>query len=333
MPTLIDVAKKAGVSPITVSRVINKTGHISPKMLERVNQAIAELGYVPNELARSLRLKRTNTLALILTDITNPFFTIIARGVEDTANQAGYNVIFYNTDESVEKEKKSFNLILQNQVDGVLLVPATSSSKLVDLINEQGLPLVVLDRAVPSKTDGVQCDSTGGAYQLVKLLIGLGHRRITMINGPVDVSTSLDRLTGYKQAMAEAGLQNFEACYFGRFEQNSGYELTKKVMAQFPRPTALFAANNLIAIGTLMALHDLNLRVPEDVAVVGFDDLPLDLVVKPFLTVVAQPAYEMGKKATELLIERINGARPEGDYQSIVLPVELIVRASSGKVI
>jgi LacI family transcriptional regulator len=330
--TIHDVAKRAGVAPITVSRVINNTGYISVETRKVVKEAIAELGYVPNVLARSLRSKRTNTLALVLTDITNPFFTIIARGVEDIASDAGFNVIFCNTDESEEKEEKYIQLLLQKQVDGILLVPAKSSSKSVDYILEQGTPAVVLDRSVPNKTiDVVRCDSEDGAYQLVKMLLGLGHRHIAVLNGSIDVSTSQDRLSGYKRAMEEAGAGDDELYFYGNFNQASGYELARQAMSHHPRPTAIFAANNLIAIGALWALKDMGLKVPDEIAVVSFDDLPQNLVAYPFLTVATQPAYEMSKKATELLIERLNGKSPEDKYQEVILPVEIIVRASSGK--
>jgi LacI family transcriptional regulator len=326
------VAKQAGVSPITVSRVINNAVYISDETRTCVNAAINELGYVPNALARSLRSKRTHTLALVITDITNPFFTIMARSVEDAAAMAGFNVIFCNTDESEEKEEKHIKLLLQKQVDGILLVPARNTSKSVELICDQGTPIVIIDRRVTLETDTVRCDSEDGAYQLVKLLLNLGHRRITMINGSTNVSTSDDRLAGYKRAMEEAGIQDNEVCYFGGFTQENGYRLTKKAMMQTPRPTALFAANNLIAIGILMALQDMQIKVPEDVAVVGFDDLPASLIYNPFLTVAAQPVYEMSRKATELLIARLNGTL-EDKCQNIVLPLEIIVRSSSGNAI
>ena len=330
MTTIHDVAKKAGVAPITVSRVINNSGYIRGETRDSVNAAIAELGYVPNVLARSLRSKRTNTLALVITDITNPFFTIIARGVEDTAAEAGYNVIFCNTDESEIKEDKYLHLLLQKQVDGILLVPANSASKSIEFILDQGTPVVVLDRRVSVQgIDVVRGDSFGGGYELTRLLLNLGHRRIAILNGSIDVSTSQDRLAGYKKAMEEAGAEAYEQFYYGDFTQARGYDMTRLALSQDPQPSALFAANNMIAIGTLWALRDLGMRVPEDVAVVSFDDLPQNLIAYPFLTVVTQPAYEMSKRATELLIDRLAGKAPE-QCQEIILPVELIVRTSSG---
>jgi LacI family transcriptional regulator len=328
MTTIHDVAKRAGVAPITVSRVINNRGYISQETRSSVMAAIDELGYVPNVLARSLRSKKTHTLALVLTDITNPFFTIMARGVEDTASKAGYNVIFCNTDESEEKEEKYIQLLLQKQVDGILLVPANSSSKSISAILDQGTPTVVLDRRVTTPVDVVRCDSEDGGYQLARLLLDLGHRRIAVLNGSFNVSTSRDRQTGFRRAMQEYGIETQELDYFGAFTQLSGYEMTKQAMAQTPRPTAIFAGNNLIAIGTLWALRDLGFKVPEDVAVVSVDDLPQSLMAAPFLTVASQPAYEMSKKATELLLARLEGRSDE--IQDIVLPIELIIRSSSG---
>ena len=332
MATIHDVAKKAGVAPITVSRVINSSGYVSDTMRSRVNAAIDELGYVPNVLARSLKSKRTNTIALIFTDITNPFFNILARGVEDTAHASGYNVFFCNTDEDQEKENTYIELVLQKQVDGILLVPASLDSPSIDMIKGQETPLVVLDRRYPAgMVDVVRGDSFGGAYQLTDLLIKLGHRRISILSGPIEVSTAEDRMAGYRKAMHAHGLQDFIDCHYGHFTQQCGKELTRELFQREHKPTAIFAANNLIAIGALATLHELGLKVPDDVAVVSFDEVPETLNPVPFLTVVNQPPYEMGKKATEILIERIKdeGSDPD-DFQEFIFPVDLIERASSG---
>jgi LacI family transcriptional regulator len=331
MATIHDVAKRAGVSPITVSRVINHSGYASQETRQRVEAAVAELGYVPNRLARSLRSKRTHTLALVITDITNPFFTTVARGVEDTASDAGYTVIFCNTDESETEEQKYLQVVLQQQVDGVLLVPARSTGESVEMIQKQNTPVVVLDRrmAASAQVDVVRCESVEGAYQLVRLLIDLGHRHIAVISGPRLVSTAEDRVIGYRRAMTDAGLSQTDIVYYGAFTQASGYEMAQQLLALQPRPTAVFAANNLIAIGAFKAVQDAGLRVPEDIAMVAFDDLPANLLVFPFLTVAVQPAYEMGRRATQLLLSRLNNPASQ-DCQEVVLPFELIVRQSSG---
>ena len=329
MPTIRDVAERAGVAPITVSRVINNSGYVSPETRARVEAAIAELQYVPNSLARSLRFKRTHTLALVLTDITNPFWTTVARGVEDAASRHGFNVILCNTDENEDKQTEYLNVLLQKQVDGFLLVPARSTPEPIALIQRQRVPIVVLDRQVPgAQVDVVRGDSEGGAYELTRLLLSLGHRRIAMLSGPQGVSTAVDRVAGYRRAMREAGIaEETMRIYYGEYTQDGGYRMAQEALAARPRPTALFAANNFIAIGALRALREAGLRVPEDIALVCFDDIPATLVIEPFLTVVAQPAYEMGQRATELLLARLSGQAPD-EYQEIILPAQVIVRKS-----
>ncbi len=331
MTTIHDVAKRAGVAPITVSRVINNSGYASEETRRRVEVAVAELGYVPSGPARSLRLKRTNSIALVLTDITNPFFTTIARGVEDAASDAAYTVTYCNTDEDEAKERKNVDLLLQQGVDGILLVPALSKPDAVAKIKSHQLPVVVLDRRIPgAKVDTVRCDSERGAYQLVRFLLDLGHRRVAILGGPTGTSTADDRLSGYRRAITEAGLKEVPGwIQSGLFTQASGYVMAMNVLDQKPRPTALFAANNFIAIGAMQALQACDLAVPDDVSLVGFDDLLPAVGALPFLTVAAQPAYEMAQAATRLLLARIAGEAPE-EYQEIVMPTELIVRRSSG---
>jgi len=330
MPNIKDVAKRAGVAPITVSRVINKSGYASEGTRKRVVAAIEELGYVPNTIARGLRSKRTHTLALVVTDITNPFFTLIARGVEDQASTVGFTVIFCNTDESQEKEENYTSILVQKQVDGVLLVPACSHLKSIEFLRNNNIPVVLIDRTIPGvQTDVVRCNSEEGAYNLIRHLIDLGHKRISTITGPQGVSTSADRVNGYHRAMVEAELESNIHVYYGAFTQASGYQLTNQAVGVAPNPTALFGTNNFITIGMLKALRHLSIRVPHEMAVVGFDDLPSAMVVDPFLTVAAQPAYEMGQRATQLLLERIS-QKNSGGPQEIILPIEIIERRSSG---
>lgn len=330
MTTIQDVAKRAGVAPITVSRVINNSGYVGEAVRRRVQEAVDELGYVPNTLARSLRSRRTHTLALILTDITNPFFTTVARGAEDEASDAGYMLLLANTDEREAEEQRYLRMILQKRVDGVLLVPVRSGSDALGALHRLHVPVVVLDRrASDPAVDVVRCDSEGGAYELGKHLVSLGHREFATLVGPAGVSTADDRVAGFQRALAESGAPNPAPVYRGGFDLASGYEMTMRAMAAHPRPTALFAANNFLAIGALNALRDAGIRVPDDVALVGFDDLPPALVTFPFLTVAAQPAYEMGRRAVRLLLDRLEGDAP-AEPREVVLPTELIVRTSCG---
>ncbi len=330
MSTISDVARMAGVSTMTVSRVINNSGYISQATRERVERAIEQLGYVPNALARGLRFKQTKTIALILTDITNPFFTTLARGVEDAASEQGFSVIFCNTDEDEGDESEYLNMLLQKQVDGILLVPARCSSESISMLQSRSVPVVVLDRRVSGvQVDSVRGDSEEGAYRLVQHLLEMGHRRIAVLTGPRSVTTATDRVVGYRRAMVEAGLEVDESMVLhDAFSQEAGYRMAQLALGIASRPTALFAGNNFIAAGAFRALHEAGLRVPEDISLVAFDDLQLPLAMDPFLTVAAQPAYEMGRRATELLLDRLAGDAP-AEGREIVLPVTVVVRRSS----
>lgn len=332
MPTIRDVAKLAGVAPITVSRVVNDSDYVSQKTRERVEAAIEKLGYVPNMLGPSLRFKQTMTLAMVITDITNPFWTTVARGVEDIAQANGYSTILCNTDESEEKQEQYLQMLLRRRIDGILLVPASSSPVPIRLIQRQGIPVVVLDRQIPDvDVDIVRADSETGAYKLTQHLLSLGHRRITMLAGPKSTSTAVDRVNGFCRAMNEAGLDICDVqVLWGTFTQESGYTMAGEALSKIPRPTAIFAANNFVAIGAMQAIREQGLRVPEDVALVTVDDIPLAFAVNPFLTVATQPAREMGQQATRLLLDII---KKEADhrYQHIVLPTEMIIRTSSGE--
>jgi LacI family transcriptional regulator len=331
MTTIRDVAKLAGVAPITVSRVVNNSGYVSDKTRSCVEQAIEELGYVPNMLGTSLRLQQTLTLAAVVTDITNPFWTTVTRGIEDVAQANGYSTMLCNTDESEAKQEQYLHLLLRRRVDGILLVPAISTSESVELIKKQGIPVVVIDRQIPDvDVDVVRADSREGAYQLTRHLLSLGHRDIAMLAGPTNVSTAIDRTDGYKKALAEAGIRvDKELVFWGGFTQKSGYENARRVVDMVPRPTAIFAANNFIAVGAMQVLKEAGLRIPEDMALTTIDDLPPTYPIEPFLTVSAQPAKEMGMQAAQLLLERINNPE-DTSVKSIVLPTKMIIRASSG---
>jgi LacI family transcriptional regulator len=329
LPTIRDVARLAEVAPITVSRVVNRVGYVGEETRARVEQAIAELGYVPNRLARSLRSKQTHTLGLIITDITNPFWTTVARGAEDAARQAGFNMILCNSDESLDKQAEYIRVLLQKQIDGFLLVPAHSAPESLQSIRQQNVPVVALDRTVEASVDTVRCDSEGGALALTRYLLELGHRDIAMLSGSPEVSTATERVAGYRRAMEKAGFVMQEGLIlYGEFTQASGRDMTRRILARSLRPTAIFAANNFIAIGVLQMLKEKGLQVPSAISVVTFDDLPASLVIDPFLTVAAQPAYEMGQRATELLLSRITGALTDQPVE-ILLPAPLIIRRSA----
>lgn len=331
MPNIRDVAKRAGVTPSTVSRVINDSGYVSQKTRERVEAAIKELGYVPNMLGPSLRFQQTMTLAVVVTDITNPFWTTVTRGVEDVAQENGYSTILCNTDESEAKQDQYLYMLLRRRIDGILLVPACSDPTSIELIKKQGIPVVMIDRQVPNvDVDVVRADSEEGAYQLTQHLLSLGHCHIAMLAGPENVSTSIDRINGYQRALVDAGIKaQDDLIFWGEFTQEAGYRNAQVVIDMDPSPTAIFAANNFIAIGAMQALKEKGLRIPEDIALVSIDDIPPAYTMEPFLTVATQPAKEIGQQATQLLLERIKNPANTA-FQKIVLPTKMIIRTSSG---
>jgi LacI family transcriptional regulator len=332
MTNIRDVAKLAGVAPITVSRVINGSDNVTQDTRRRVQQAIDQLHYVPNTLARSLRSRHSHTIALIVPDIANPFWTTVARGVEDTAAENDYRTILCNTDEDPAKETNYLNLLVERRVDGVIIAPATREKKRLALLKQLQVPCVLIDRRVEGfKADRVYGDSRTGARLLMDHLIGLGHRRIALINGPRTISSAQDRADGYRDSLEAHGLAVEEDLVFqGEFKQESGYRLAKQVLARGRRPTAIFAANNFIAIGALQALQEAGLRVPDDIALVCIDDVPYLSALDPFLTVAAQPAYEMGESAAQLLVERLAG-RQSSEACEVVLAPQLIIRRSCGQ--
>jgi LacI family transcriptional regulator len=330
MPTIRDVAKLAGVATMTVSRVINNSGYVSEHTRKKVEAAIQELGYVPNMLGQNLRFNRTKTLALVLTDITNPFWTTVARGVEDAAQEKGYSVILCNTDESIQKQDQYLTMLLQRRIDGILFVPADNKGEPVRLIQKQNIGVVVLDRDLPNvDVDVVRGDSFGGAYRLARHLVDLGHKHIAILSGPKNISTSIERVAGFRHAMDEVGLDhNLDNVYWGTFSQSLGCEMAEEALRATPRPTAFLAVNNFIANGALQTFAQAGLRVPEDISLVSFDSIPEIINPIPFLTVAIQPAYEMGYQATQLLLARLMNEGPQ-NKQRIVLPVKISVNHSS----
>jgi len=330
MTTIRDVARLAGVAPITVSRVLNNSGYVKPETRARVERAAAELHYVPNMLAHSFRSNRTNTLALVLTDITNPFWTTVARGVEDVASTEGYSVFFCNTDENEAKQTQYLAALLRRRVDGVLLVPVTSSGDAVRTLQRQQVDVVVLDRRVDDvEVDTVRGDSFTGAHELVCHLTALGHRAIAFLSGPSDLSVSRERAAGYEHALKASGLiVDPSLMRSGAFTVESGAAMMADILAERPDVTAIFAANNFIAAGALRVLQAAGRRVPDDMSVVVFDDLPGVFAADPWLTVAAQPAYELGRTATQRLLQRIGAPAPL-PCEDIVLPGRIIVRNST----
>ncbi len=331
MTTISDVAKLAGVSLVTVSRVINNADNVSPATRARVERAIDELGYVPSGVAKSLRLKRTRTLALIVPDIQNSFWTTVARGVEDAAQSSGYSIFLCNTDENAEKQRHYLEVAISQRADGVIIAPSDNRVENLELLRKRRIPTVVMDRYIDNwDVDTVMGDSMSASRALVRHLINLGHKRIAMISGPLTTSTSTDRIIGYRIALTEAGIEyDPDLIQIGEYRSISGARLTHQLLETDNKPTAIFAANNVIALGAIDALRAHGLRVPQDMALVCFDDLPNTSRLFPFLTVAVQPAYDLGANAAQLLLSRLESEELPPPRQ-VILPTRLIIRHSCG---
>ncbi len=332
MVTIHDVAKKAGVSTTTVSHVINQTRFVSEAAARRVQRAMRELHYQPNAIARSLRRKHTRTLGLILPDSSNPFFAEVARGVEDFAFRQGYNVLFGSSDSDLEKENAYLRVFIEKQVDGLIFVAAGESTRNIQQFQTEHLPLVVVDREFKNVVaDYVVADNRRGGFLATEHLIQLGHRVIACIAGPSTVTPSADRVTGYRDALQAHHLSfNSKLVRRGDFQASSGFAAAQFFLRQKPRPSAIFACNDLMALGALGAIYNAGLRVPDDMAIVGFDDIALASYTSPPLTTIQQPKYEMGQLAAQILLERITTKKKIG-VQRHLLPTRLVVRESTAR--
>ena len=332
MADIRDVAHHAQVSVATVSAVVNGNKYVSPELAARVRTSVSSLDYRPNGLARSLKQQRSHILGLILSDITNPFFTTVVRAVEDTARSAGYTLLLGNTDEDVVKEEAYVELLRSRQVDGLMLVASAGQHAYVPGLLAAGLPVVCVDRSlVALGADSVLTDNVAGAYQAVSHLIALGHRRIGIVTGLTGVTSTNQRLDGYTQALAVHGIA-FDPVLAreGDSRLDGGAARAAELLRLPDRPTALFVTNNLMTIGAMRAIDDAGLRCPEDIALVGFDDFEWASVFRPRLTTVRQPVYEIGKAAARFLIQRVEGKRT-GSAVELLLPPKLIVRESCGE--
>lgn len=347
-----DVADMAGVSTATVSHVINGTRFVREETRRKVLEIVEALNYHPSSIARGLATNSTQTIGLIISDITNPFFTAVARGVEDEINQHGYHTIFCNTDEDPAREDEYLRLLFAHQIDGLIISPTgTYSERLIRMAED--VPIVLLDRqAVGLEAPLVGVDNEGGGYQATRYLIELGHRRIGVMTGLESISTLADRVRGYKRALREAGLPIDEALIVRadpRFYVNqlstanqdssvtpltnlqmtpNAFQALQQLLDLPDRPTALFVTNNQMILGTLHAFRQRQLRCPEDISLVSFDDNDWSSLFSPPLTAVRQPTYQLGQMAAEFLMKLIHHQQFD---RPVPCPVELIVRESCRK--
>jgi DNA-binding LacI/PurR family transcriptional regulator len=327
-PTIYDVARRAGVSTATVSRALNGTGQIAAATRAAIEVAVAELGYRPNTIARSLVTRSTQTIALLLPDITNPIYAELVRGVQQVAFERDYTMLLCTTDGDPAQEERYLDLLRAKQVDGALVdglvVPTARIARFV----RDGFPIVCLDRDVRSTAVPlVQVDNRAGARLAVEHLLSLGHRRIAHVRGP-EAGIADERVAGWTEALQAAGVEPDPALVAaGGWTEEDGFRATQALLESGAPFTAVFAANDLMAIGVLTALAQAGRRVPEDVSVVGFDDLRLAAYSTPPLTTVHQPAAEIARRATAILLELVAGETPA--QTKLLLEPELVVRAST----
>ncbi|HID87460.1 MAG TPA: LacI family transcriptional regulator [Anaerolineae bacterium] len=330
MVTVKDVADLAGVSTATVSRVLNNHPHVAEETRFKVLWAMEQLGYQPSRVARRLRMKSTQILGLIISDIANPFFTSVVRGIEDVAYAHQYSLLLCNSDEDPAKEALYVDVLQAERVAGIIISPADENSTSCEPLLRNGVPIVAMDRRLCQfDVDTVLVDNIKGAHQATSHLIRLGHRRIGLIGGPPHITTGRERREGYEKALVEHGLEPDQRLIkIGDFKQDSGYQGARELLEMDDPPTAIFAANNLMTLGALNAIHEKGLNIPRDVAIVGFDDMPWALSLNPPLTAVAQPTYELGRTAANLVLQRI--AEKDREIVELRLEPTLIIRRSCG---
>ena len=330
MANMQDIARLAGVSLGTVSHVLNDTAKVREPMRKRVLDAVQAMGYQPSQLARGLRRDKTNMIGMIIPDITNPFFPAVVRGAEDVAFSNGYRLILCNTDNDHSKELIHLNELRTYLPAGLIVIPSNFSdlTTQAEWYRRAGTGVVCIDRLPKNWSgDSVTANNEEGAYNATRHLIQLGHTRLTTITGPLHLTNAKERLAGFKRALKEAKLPlSPEYAQEASFDKQGGHAKALVLLRLIPRPTAIFAGNDMIALGALLAIRELGLRCPEDISLVGFDDLDLAETTNPSLTSVSQSGYQLGTAAARLLLDRREGDTSPPKH--IVLETSLTLRHS-----
>lgn len=330
--TIKDIARLSGVSPTTVSKVMNsKDDDIGEATKQRVKEIISEHGYTPNIVARSMVTKKTNTIGIVIPDIRNPFFPELIRGAEDTAHDLGYNLIICNTDDDADKEKIYLDILKKKMVDGIIFT--ASSSQSFHQTNGFEMPTVVVDRDIKTRNiiGRIIVDNIKGGYLAAEHLLERGCRKIGFISGVRTSLPSLERFIGYKRALENNGITDYEEiCRFKSFKSEFGYTAAKELLEDHPDIDGLFCASDLIAIGAIQAAVEKGMRIPEDIKIVGFDDIYISKYLNPPLTTIRQPVYQIGEIAAKMLIESFKSKRHYQDEENFeVLDTQLIIRKST----
>lgn len=329
-----DVAERARVSVSTVSHVLNGTRKVSEGTRGDVLAAVEELSYRPNLLAKGLKTRRTYTIGLLISDIQNAFFTSVVRGVEDVALSRGYHLFLCNTDEDPGREEEYITELAKKRVDGLMVAPSARREDRDGRLRGGDVPFVFVDRDVEGiEADVVSVDNRAGMRLIAEHLVGLGHRRIAMISGPLDKASGYERHLGLRDSLADLEVELEDALVrFGDFRTAGGREGAGELLGLPSPPTALVTANNQMTLGALLTIDEMGLRVPDDVSVVGFDDPEWASLTGPPLTTLAQPTYEMGVRAARMLLDRIEAGSGGGESRKVLLEPWLVVRKSTAPV-
>ena len=332
MSTIKDVALKAGVSTATVSRVLNGNYPVSKDAYDKVMSAVESVEYRPNAIAKSLKMNKTFMVGMVVPDISNTYFMEIARGVETIISNYGYTLTFCSTDEDPEKEIKVLRALNEKRVDCVILASCLSDSKpLIDLM-KQGLKVIMVDTILPDlNVDYVVEDNEKASYQLIDYAVQLGHTKIGIVNGIMDISTAKGRFEGYKRALADHNIEYKEAYTVdGGYYRDIAYNSVKKMLQQniHDLPTLIYATNNQMAEGAMIAIKEMGLKIPDDISIVAFGDITLPQLVEPRLTVIMQNSRAIGEKAGEILMQRLENPNYNSAYKTNIIPSEFVVRDS-----
>lgn len=331
--TISDIAKEAGVSQATVSRVLNQSGYVKEETRKKILNVIEKLNYSPSAIARSLSTNKTNTIGVVVPDINNPFFGEVIKGISEVADKHGLNIILCDTDESMEKEVKALKVLKEQRIQGVIITPSSAedefNSEYLSVLENIGIPIVLVDGHVKYSTfSGVFADNIKGSFEGTEALIKNGHTKIAIITGRMNSRPAQDRLTGYKKALAMNGIDIEDKYIFiGDYKQSGGYQLTKEILKMDDRPTAIFVSSNMMTLGCVQALVEEKVKIPEDMAVIGFDNVEVLNIAGMNISYINGPNKEMGKRGMELLINALNN-KGKSEMKTIILAPELILNGS-----
>lgn len=331
--TISDIAEKAGVSLATVSRVLNDSGYVKEETRIRVQKVIRELNYTPSAIARSLSKNKTNTIGVIVPDIVNPFFGEVIKGITEVAEKSGLNIILCNTDESKEKELRALKILTEQRIQGIIIAPTSAedefNSEYLKTLENMGIPIVLVDGNVKYTTfNGVFVDNIKGAYEATEALIKEGHRKIGVITGRMNSKPAKDRYLGYQKALLMNNIPLEEKySFYGDYKEETAYKITKNIMKMKDRPTALFVCSNMTTLGSLKAIYEEKINIPEDISLVAFDKVEILNILGFNISYVNGPSVEMGKLGMQMLVDILNN-KNKNEIRRITLLPNLVLKGS-----